>query len=307
MTTAESWTVGRLLQWTTDYLKQRGSTTPRLDAEVLLAQARGCQRIELYTAFNEETDEAQRATFRSLVKQRAEGTPVAYLVGQKEFFSLPLLVTPDVLIPRPETELLVTLALDRIKALGDPGRPVRIADVGTGSGAIAVAIAKRAPQVGVLALDSSPAALRVAAENVARHGVGDRVELLASDLFDSVPADAQFDLVLSNPPYVSEAEYANLAPEVRNYEPRAALVAGPTGVEVIQRLVPQAAARLFVGGTLALELSPMIADQVRALLESHPQFTQVCVVKDLAGLARIAVAQRGGVAVAEARSQGPSG
>src|SRR6188472_816205 len=159
----DSWTVLRLLTWTTEYLKSHGSESPRLDAEVLLAHARGCERIMLYAAFDEVVPDDVRAVFRELVRRRAEGTPVAYLVGKREFYSLDFRVTPDVLIPRPETEHLVIAVLDRLKADGQ--KPAQVADVGTGSGIIAICVAKQAPQVQVTAIDLSPAALAIAEEN----------------------------------------------------------------------------------------------------------------------------------------------
>src|SRR5437762_8307666 len=176
---SESWTILRLLTWTTDYLKSHGSESPRLDAEVLLAHARGCERIMLYAAFNEVVAEDVRTKFRELVKRRAEGVPVAYLVGTREFYSLSFHVTPDVLIPRPETEFVVVAALDALKGSGfgvqgsgeiqNPKskiqNPPLVADVGTGSGAIAVAIARHAPDCRVFATDISPAALAIAKGN----------------------------------------------------------------------------------------------------------------------------------------------
>jgi release factor glutamine methyltransferase len=236
MSTAESWTVGRLLQWTADYLAGHGSNSPRLDAEVLLAHAIGCQRIELYTAFDDRPREDARLSFRELVRRRAEGTPVAYLVGHREFYSLSFRVTPDVLIPRPETELLVVATLDLVRGerqqrgegRGERGEgqqrqgdketegqgesaadrdspvalsaclrvspsplsslpsPLRIADVGTGSGIIAVCMAKHLPACRVTAIDISAAALAVAAENAKTHGVADRIEFIESDLFEGV-------------------------------------------------------------------------------------------------------------------------
>src|SRR5262245_40112198 len=171
------WTIGRLLTWTTDFLRDKGAENPRLDAEVLLAHSRGCKRIELYTAFEDVAPDALRERFRALVKERAAGKPVAYLVGQREFFSLPFEVTPDVLIPRPETELIVVRALDLAKELAAAGRrDLAIADVGTGSGILAVTLAKRLPTSRVTAVDVSPAAIAVAQRNAARHGVADRIE-----------------------------------------------------------------------------------------------------------------------------------
>ncbi|MEE9603293.1 MAG: HemK/PrmC family methyltransferase, partial [Thermoguttaceae bacterium] len=192
----EVWTVGRLLSWTADYLKGTGSDTSRLDAEVLLAESLGCRRIELYTSFHNEPDESVRTAFRELVRRRAAGTPVAYLVGHREFYSLDFRVTPDVLIPRPETELLVVTLLDlakqrdsvNLQASGNPKasvNPPRIADVGTGSGIIAVCAAKHLPDARVTALDVSQPALEVARGNAIDHGVADSIEWVHSDLLGS--------------------------------------------------------------------------------------------------------------------------
>lgn len=291
MAEQESWTIGRLLTWTTDYLKQHGADSPRLDAEVLLAHARGCQRIELYTAFDAEVSDDVRAAFRELVKRRAAGTPVAYLVGKREFYSLSLRVTPDVLIPRPETEFLVIAALDEIKRLKPESQPT-VVDVGTGSGAIAIAIARHAPAARVTAIDISPAALAVAKENAAAHGVGERIALVCGDLLDALPGGEHFDIVVSNPPYIGESELPSLAREVKDHEPRRALIAGPTGLEVITRLIPQAAERLRPGGLLILEISPMLERYVRDLLAADGRFEPGATAKDLAGLARVVKARR---------------
>jgi release factor glutamine methyltransferase len=289
---AEAWTVLRLLTWTTQYLAAHGATSPRLDAEVLLAHARGCDRIALYTAFDEVVADEVRSRFRELVRQRASGTPVAYLVGQREFFSLSLKVTPAVLIPRPETEFVVLAAIDALKTWPAAEMPLWAADVGTGSGAIAIAIARHVPHVRLVALDRSPEALAVAAENVAAHHLGDRITLLESDLLAAVPPQRQLAVVASNPPYVSQEELEKLPPEVRDHEPHLALCGGPTGTEVIQRLVPQAAERLVAGGWLILEVSPMIASRVVALLQADGRFEQVALRKDLAQLVRIVTARR---------------
>jgi release factor glutamine methyltransferase len=328
MSTAEAWTVGRLLTWTADYLKKNGSTSPRLDAEVLLAEARGCERIELYTAFTEEPPETVRASFKEMVRRRAEGTPVAYLVGRKEFYSLPFEINPDVLIPRPETEHLVVEAIDRAKLMTGqlPGREpklsraspnadmaaaphhdgageggprprptcsfhgIRIADVGAGSGAVAIALAKSLPGSQVTALEISPAAIVLAMRNIDRHAVGAQVKLVESDLLAAVQ-EQEFDLIVSNPPYISEAEFAQLPISVRNFEPRNALVGGPNGTEVIQRLLPQAAKQLKKSGWLLLEISPMIADKVKALLD-QTLWSEPTIVKDLAGQSRIVATSR---------------
>jgi release factor glutamine methyltransferase len=291
---SETWTVLRLLTWTTDYLKKHGSESPRLEAEVLLASAKGCERIMLYAAFDEVVSDDLRAKFRDLVKRRAEGTPVAYLVGKKEFYSLALRVTPDVLIPRPETEHVVLAVLDALPSPNPqpPAPSPCIADVGTGSGAIAIAVAKHAPNVRVTAIDLSRAALEIARANAAQHGVADRIEFVEGDLLSSLPPEPRFAVIASNPPYVSEAEYEQLAPQVKNHEPRQALIAGPTGTEIIQRLITQAAERLFPGGWLIVELSPMIATRVVELIAADGRYEPAMLIKDLAGLARVVKARR---------------
>ncbi len=289
MAEEQTWTVGRLLNWTTDFLRQHGADSPRLDAEVLLAHARHCRRIDLYTVYDQEPDAEARAAFRALVKQRAAGTPVAYLVGEREFFSLPFRVTADVLIPRPETEMLVVALLDRAKK--DRSRVWRIADVGTGSGILAVCAAKHLPAAQVTAIDLSPAALRVAAENAQHHGVADRIRFIQSNLFAEVP-QGEFDFILSNPPYVRTAEMAQLPTEVGKHEPHLALEAGPAGTEVIEPLLAQAADRLSLQGWLFCELSPMIAAQVEAIATSSGHWTNVQIVPDTAGLPRMLSARR---------------
>jgi release factor glutamine methyltransferase len=298
MSQTDAWTVGRLLTWTTDYLKQHGSESPRLDAELLLAEAQGCSRIGLYTVFAEEPTEAQRTAFRALVKRRAEGMPVAYLLGRREFYSLSFRVSPDVLIPRPETEFLVVALLDlvkqRAKERGEAaaGEELAIADVGTGSGILAVCAAKYVPAAKVTAIDISPAALAVAKSNAADHGVSERIEFTQSDLFAAVDDARQFDVIVSNPPYVSESELAAASRDVRDYEPHLALVAGARGTEVIDRLVPEAAARLRPGGSLLMEISPMIEPAMREIIAGDERLEFVSTVKDLAGLSRVVKARR---------------
>ena len=284
MSDEQPWTIGRLLTWTAEYLGSRGAESPRLDAEVLLAHARGCQRIELYAAFDEQPDEAVKGAFRALVKQRADGAPVAYLVGSREFYSLPLRVTPDVLIPRPETEQLVLTLLDRIKKRGGSAS---VADVGTGSGAIAIATAKNAPGCTVTAIDVSGAALSVASENSERHGVLERVRFVESDLFDALPEGERFDFIASNPPYVTTNELVGLDPMVRDHEPHLALDGGPEGTSVIERLLAQAPERLNAGGEMLIEIGPAIAERVERLVGEAPGLQHVATLKDDAGHARI--------------------
>jgi len=293
MSQTDEWTIGRLLKWTTNYFADRGADTPRLDAELLLAEVLGCQRIELYTAFDEVVGQEHRATFRELVRRRADGTPVAYLLGRREFYSLSFRVTPEVLIPRPETEFVVVAFSDLLHRRDGGPQPVEIADVGTGSGILAVCTARECPKCRVTAIDISPGALAVARANAADHGVAERIEFVQGDLLDCLDEDRRFDFVVSNPPYVSEAELADLAPDVRDREPRTALVAGVLGTEVIARLVPQAAQHLRIGGWLICEISPTIEAPTHALIDADGRFEPALTIKDLANQARVVTAKRG--------------
>ena len=292
-TQSDPWTILRLLQWTTEHLKKTGSPSPRLDAEVLLAHARDCERIELYTAFAEEPDETVKAKFREVVKRRAQGEPVAYLVGKKEFYSLQFQVSKDCLIPRGESEHVVVECLDRTKPIlvAEPAKQFNIVDVCTGSGCIAVSVAKHLSQCTITAIDLSPAAVAIAKANVEQHKMTDRISILESDLLASI-GENSVDFVLSNPPYVSETEYAKLDKTVREHEPRMALVGGVSGTEIIERLASQAADKLVENGWFICELSPMIADQVESHMISTQNWTNITIIKDLARLKRLVVAQR---------------
>lgn len=294
---ADKWTIGRLLNWTTQFFTERGMESARLEAEVLLAHSRGCKRIMLYTAFEETADEALRQSFRELVRQRAAGKPVAYLVGTKEFYSLDFEVTPDVLIPRPETESLVVALLDHAKELTAAGQGAenggwRIADVGTGSGILAVCAAKHLANSQVTAIDVSPKALEVAKKNATRHAVAERVEFVESDLFEQVEGNATFDFVVSNPPYITTAEMQTLDKTVLDYEPHLALDGGNDGSEVIERLIDVSQQRLKPGGILLMEISPTILPRVEQLLDGS-SLERLPTINDLAGRARVVQAKRG--------------
>lgn len=285
----DAWTIGRLLNWTTDFLKGKGVESPRLEAEVLLAYARGSQRIQLYTAFEEPASDALREKFRALVKERAAGKPVAYLVGEKEFYSLPFHVTSDVLIPRPETEELVVRALDLAKETGKPS--LEIADVGTGSGILAVCLAKHLPQAALTAIEVSPKALEIASRNATRHAVEDRIDFVESDLFSKLDSSSKFDLIVSNPPYVMSAELAGLDVSVRDYEPRLALDGGEQGTDVITRLIEQATERLNPGGWLLMEIGPSTAAATERLVQAQDGLSLQPTITDAANLPRIVQAK----------------
>jgi len=287
---SEEWTIGRLLDWTTDYLKQGGASAPRLDAEVLLANARQCKRIELYTAYDEVAEANVRDTFRSLVKQRSEGVPVAYLVGQREFYSLEFQVSPAVLIPRPETEFVVIAALDLLKdKFGETASPA-IADIGTGSGCISISIARHHPNCELTAIDISVAALAIAQQNANQHQVGNRIKFVQSDLFATV--EDQFDLIVSNPPYIRDDDIDSLLTDVKDHEPRNALAGGPQGTEITKRLISEAADRLRPNGWLIFEIAPDSQQQLLQFIADHEAFDDGLVTVDLAGLPRIIRAKK---------------
>lgn len=282
------WTVGRILEWTAQHLKKSGSDTPRLDAELLLAKARACPRIQLYVQFNEVVPDAQRAVMRDLVRRRAQSEPVAHLVGHREFFSLDFAVSPDVLIPRPDTETLVLDLITHARRLPAPA----ILDVATGSGCIAIAAAVQVPAARVTASDVSPAALTLARQNADRHGVAARITFLEGDLLAPLPAGAQFDFLVSNPPYIPTAQLETLDREVRDYEPRLALDGGPDGLRFLATLLQQAPRVLVPGGRLLLEFTPEQAPALLELATAQPELSDPAVLKDLAGRPRVLVATR---------------
>lgn len=284
----EIWTVNRVLDWTVKHLKQNGSPSPRLDAEVLLAHARGCSRIKLYTDFDQPMTDTQRGVMRDLVKRRAQAEPVAYLIGEREFYSLKFKLTRDVLIPRPDTEVLVMELIERARNLPAP----KILDLGTGSGCIAVTTAVNLAHAHVTAVDVSPTALQVARENAERHKVDPRLEFFAGDLFAPIPAGKKFDFIVSNPPYIPSGELAGLQQDVRKHEPQLALDGGPDGLDVIRRIVADLPAFLGENGTFLLEIDPPQFTAVQTMLSETGQFEKISVVKDLAGEPRVVIASR---------------
>jgi len=289
-TSTNQWTLQRLLDWTTKHFADVGSDSSRLDAEVLLAEALQCQRIELYTRFAEVPPAEPLAKFRQWVKRRAAGEPVAYLVGHKEFYSLKFKVTPATLIPRPETEHLVVAAIEACKQFQEP---VRIIDVGTGSGCIAVTLAKHLEMKNVIAAtDISLEALAVARENAQAHEVESTIRLYEGDLLAALPEGSNpVHLIVSNPPYIGRCEIDTVEATVKDFEPESALFAGETGTEIIDRLVTQAEQMLLPGGCLMFEASPAVMDQCQEIVNrSALEFVEI--INDYAGLKRILVAKK---------------
>jgi release factor glutamine methyltransferase len=283
----QSWTIGRLLDWTTKFFQQKGIESPRLDSEVLLAHALGCKRIDLYTRHTEEAPAQGRERFRALVRQRIEGCPVAYLVGHKEFFSLEFEVNRAVLIPRPDSECVVIECLRLAKSMAEPA----ILDMGTGSGCLAIAVAKHHKTAQVTAVDISAEALAVASRNAAKHGVAERIRFLQSDLFAAIPAGERFDFLLSNPPYIPHEDIAQLPPGVRDYEPHQALDGGTDGFAVFDRLIAEAPRYLKPGGYLLLEIGSPQERPARERLGRYEGYKLDKVIHDSSGHPRVLLAR----------------
>ncbi len=260
------------------------SESPRLDAELLLAHALGLSRSALIARFR---DSGPVGPFEKYLQRRLAHEPVAYILGHREFYSLDFLVRPPVLIPRPETEHLVETALAFAK---EAGRPIRILDLCTGSGCVAVTLAHELPASDVTAVDIAPEAVVLAQENAARTIV--QVRVLQGDLFDALPSDEPpFDLITANPPYVEKGEWGTLAPDITEYEDPGALLSGEDGLDCVRRIIAEAAGHLSTGGGIALEIGEKQYDAVAALL-TEAGFTNTGHVADLAGIHRIATARR---------------
>jgi release factor glutamine methyltransferase len=266
-----------VLKLASEHLGKHGSDSARLDAEVMLAGALGLRRLDLYLQFDRPLSEGELSVYRAQVARRAHGEPVAYVVGHKEFMALDFEVTPAVLVPNPDTEVLVQLAVARAR---EAARPVRVADVGTGSGCIAVAVAHYSPNAEVWATDISGDALEVATRNVARHSLEERVHLVCGDLMEPLPGT--FDLVCANLPYVAAG--AELPAEVRS-QPSVALYAGGEGAELVARLLEAVPARLSPGGRVLAEIDPSIVASVSGIAERN--FAGHRIHSDLGGHARV--------------------
>jgi release factor glutamine methyltransferase len=255
------------------------------DATLLLLHALSLSRAQLLANPNRTLTPAEQSAYEALIRRRLTYEPIQYITGEQEFYGVALRVTPAVLIPRPETELLVEAVLSAV----DPTRPLRILDIGTGSGAIAIALATHLPQAAITATDISPAALAVAAANAARHNLTARIRFVESDLLSAFTPTETFDAIVSNPPYVPTSDRATLHPEVRDHEPAAALFAGPDGLDLYRRLIPQARAALVPNGLLALEIGHNQRDPIAALLAN---WNEVRFLNDLQQIPRVALARK---------------
>lgn len=280
------WTIRSVLHWTVEHFRAKGVESPRASAEILLAHALGLRRIDLYLRHDQPLEPAERDRFRPLIRRRVAGEPVAYIAGEREFWSMPMAVNPAVLIPRPETECLVEAALGELPPPAEGVR--RVLELGTGSGAPVLALAAERPGHHYFASDRSLAALRVARANAARNGLADRVRFFCGDWFVPVRSGGEgFDLILSNPPYIVSAEIPRLQEEVSRYEPRSALDGGADGLSAIRDLIRAAPDRLRPGGVLLLEIGHDQQAAVSRLAEAAGRWRRVRFRPDFAGHDRI--------------------
>ena len=285
------WTIQKLLNWITEHFTEKEIDSPRLNAELLLGYVLGMERIELYTQFDKVTGKEQLDKLHDLVKRAGENEPIAYITGRCEFYSLELEISRDCLIPRPETELLVERAIEFLRQRND--RQL-VCDLCTGSGCIAVAIAKNYLKAQIIATDISDSALKVAAKNVEKYKLTERIKLLCGDLFDPIVPqldEAKFDLIVCNPPYVSTAEYERLDRNVKDYEPAESLVGGVDGLDVYKRIIEKANDFLTANGALMLEIGYRQGPAVRELLERSGYLGEITIERDFHNNDRIAIAK----------------
>lgn len=287
--TAEPWTIARVLRWAAEDFGKRNNPSPRLDAELLLASALATDRVKLVIESERALEPGELALYRSLIERRRRGEPVAYILGRREFFGLELRVDRRALVPRPDTETLVEVALDRTRARSLYGRAL---DLCTGSGCVAIAFAKARPTWRVTGTDVSTDALSLAWENARRLGVAPSLATLAGDLFAPV-SGARFELVVANPPYIPSADIATLDVDVREFEPRGALDGGPDGLDLVRRVVRQAPDHLAPGGLLAVEVGHDQAERAAALFEQSG-FSAIERRRDYGGYERVVSGQAPG-------------
>lgn len=288
------WTIGELLGWTTDFFQKKNIDEARLSAELLLAHTLGCSRMALYTQYERVPSDPQLAAYREAVKQRAERVPVAYLIGKAGFFALDFAVNRHVLIPRPDTETLVEQLIQRVRLTPGWETPT-ILDLGTGSGCIAISLAKNLPKALVVAVDKSPEALAVAKTNAESLKVGDRVLLVEGDLFDGIvglpaPWPQKFHVIVSNPPYIPTSEIEKLQAEVRDHEPRLALDGGADGMDILRKIITQAKSHLLPGGLLGVEIMFNQGAAVQALFTQTGDFDNIRLIRDAGGNNRCVIA-----------------
>ena len=281
----KTWRVLDLIQWTTEYFKRCDIPGPRLDAELLLSHVLDTNRLQLYLRFEMPVNPERLAAFRDLIKKRVAHSPVSYLTNRKEFFSLDFYVDPRVLIPRPETEVLVESVLQAQET------PCQLIDIGTGSGAIAISLAVNRPEWEIIATDISADVLEVAQKNSVVHQCANRLTFLQGNLFEPLEGlpNPRFDWIVSNPPYVSTAEFPSLLPDVRDHEPETALLAGANGLDVITGILEDAPRFLKPGGRVGLEIGHNHSPDVQDIVQSNSAYVGCQVIKDYSGVERVVI------------------
>ena len=289
----DPWTILRMILWSAEYLTEKGVEAGRLDAEWLLSTALGVDRLQLYLQYDRPLSPEEREAFKPLLRRRASREPLQYIIGRAAFRQLELKTDPRVLIPRPETEVLVQEVLDWASAAGKSLG--RVWEMGTGTGAVALSLAVEGACTTIVATDSSPDALSVAADNAERYDVSGLVEFREGSLFEPLEEGEEFDVIVSNPPYIAEGEKGELQPEVRDWEPPEALFAGEDGLDVIRQLVAGAPEHLLAGGFLALECGLGQAERIATDLNGTGAFAAVRIRPDLTGRPRFVIAERGAV------------
>jgi release factor glutamine methyltransferase len=277
-----------IINESTKALEAADIPSARLDAEVLLSFCLGCDRLEFYKNPDRIISETQLSAFRNLIARRLQWEPVAYITGRKEFWSFTLEVNSSVLIPRPDTEVIVEEALDICRKIDSS--KMKILDIGTGSGAIAIALAKEMPHAKVMATDISPAAVNLAQKNAAALGLKEKIDFRQGNLFE--PVDGIFDIIVCNPPYISAQDYEKLPAGVKNYEPQDALLAGKSGLEFYEKLIYQAAGFVQKNGWLLLEIGAKQEAGVRGIMETSSCYDSIEMSRDYAGLPRVIKARR---------------
>lgn len=287
----QPWTTRHLLTWTTQYLGRKGVDSPRISAEMLLSHVLGTQRLRLYMDPDRPASELELATFRALVERAVQHEPVDYLVGQAPFFAMMFKVTPAVLIPRPSTETIVEHVIQHARRTPGFASPL-IADIGTGSGAIAISIARHLPGARVIAVDISPDALDIARHNAKAQGVSDRIDFIQGDMLSAIARSGQLAFLISNPPYIDDDEWAAVEPNVKNYEPHHALRGGVDGLKFLRPLIEHAPAYLATHGQLVLEFASSQKNIILQLAQANPGLTHAHILADHEALPRVLVADK---------------
>lgn len=288
---AEIWTIGKILKWTEEYFQKYNIENPRLDAEVLLGYVLNKERIFLYVHFDQPLDSEELAKFKECIKKRAMKMPVAYITGVREFMGLDFKVTEATLIPRPDTEILVETAMERLKKItgNEAGTGKRFADLGTGSGAICLSILNYMQEIKAVTVDISPEAIKVAKENADNFGVADRIEFLEGDFLKPLENKGKFTAILSNPPYIPKNDILGLEADVKNFEPMGALDGGVDGLDFYRQLLVKGANYIEDGGFLAIEIGINQSQAICEMAKRNLMWDKVEVIKDLAGIDRCVV------------------